>query len=160
MRPYIGSRGDLRYGRVMDGIEKMNRPLRPVGALRTLLSEENRYAGLNGGFFDTPECLVAVPRCLPEGVSVSTDLREWPPTADERFFTYVFHAGRPPTAKEAAGKKLSSSSMAQYAVTVTPKSPDLPSYCADSTFIVRTHRDGRPPKLVEGLCDPTMPALQ
>ena len=93
MRPYFNSRGELRYGAVMDRMNGASLEANAVGALRMISSVEYQYAQEHGGAIATIDCLRAPTQCTPAlPAGTPPFLTEWPGATVEGNWTVTFHA--------------------------------------------------------------------
>jgi hypothetical protein len=99
--------------------------------LRVLVSSEAAYSANNGWYFDTPECLLNAPRCLPtypaSGPPFLTQEFAQPPAG----YRARFHPGAVP-ASSSLGPTMSKSSVASYAYTLEPTVRGARWLCADN----------------------------
>lgn len=107
-----------------------------IGTMRALVSAETAYAASNGGLFDTPECLVAPAKCLPQ--------YSGPPLVDPAYssdftksgYIFRFYPGAPADSATARARQLSPTSVTTFsyvAVPETPRSTGTRSFCGDSS---------------------------
>jgi hypothetical protein len=130
-----------------------------VGNLRTFILAESTYQSVNGGFFDTPECLAAPARCIPNYPATDPTFLTPEMIAPKRNgYLRTFHAG-PPAGRRPAGETPSSpSSMRSFAYVAVPSSwgqDGVRGFCADSTGQICCTNSGETPEVVDGLCSPS-----
>jgi type II secretory pathway pseudopilin PulG len=129
-----------------------------IGRLRTIASAEAAYASRNSGFADTPACLMAPSRCLPnqEGLTAFLDSTT---TFDAPKQGYVlkFIPGTPATPDALASGTISPTSLQSFAVTAVPVTAGqtgVRSFCTDASGIVCHRVDGGNPAPDGAGCDP------
>jgi hypothetical protein len=130
---------------------------RTIADLRVIVSAQQAYASLNGGFFDRLDCLAEPARCLP-GAPKDTPAFLDPQLAslNERHgYRRRFHPGPPPPGDQ--GRYVSATSMIEYAYTAVPTLPGRTghrAFCADSRGVICQTTNGRPPRVLGALCVP------
>jgi hypothetical protein len=133
----------------------------PIGALRAITSGEQSYAAsMNGGAFDTPDCLLSgacVPGERAASGFLSPDLAN---LRDYRGYRLDFYAG--PPAEPRPGITRSPSSMSRYAVVAVPL-PSQPAtlrrFCVDDRGIIYQIATGTP-RVEDGRCLDTATPVQ
>jgi hypothetical protein len=129
-----------------------------IGEIRTLISAQASYQSANGGFFDTPECLVTPHRCIPAypaNAPTFIDSALGQTTAVRSGYRRVFLPGPPadPGAVLREGASASSlESFAYVAVPLDPKKGGARGLCGDSTGLLCAAPDGRAPEVANGHC--------
>jgi uncharacterized protein DUF4190 len=125
-----------------------------IGDVRSVLAAEAAYQSVNGGHYDTLECLANPSRCVP-GYSGPVLLEAGLATmTPRRGYKRIFHSGPRPSF-EAGSKPVSPSSMTAFAYVAVPVQPGqtgVRSFCVDASGEVRAQREGRDPEIVDGAC--------
>jgi len=97
--------------------------------LRTFVSLEAAYSASNGGYFDTPACLLDAQKCVPgypaSGPPFLTPELAQPPVG----YRALFHPG--PAAPNVFEPAISKTSVTSYAYTLEPSTPGARWLCAD-----------------------------
>lgn len=104
-----------------------------IGTVRAILSAEMAYASMNGGYYDTFECL-ASGSCGGGIPSLGTFLdRELAATKQRRGYRFEFHAG--PSTESRQEQHRSRSATTRFAVVATPVNagPQRRAFCGDDT---------------------------
>lgn len=135
-----------------------------LGEVRTIVSAEKAYAGLNGGYFDTPACLGAPSQCVP-GTPGSV-----PPFLDPSLarleprggYEFRFEPGPFPSLDDAERGRVSKSSLTAFAVIAVPRTGGGRgrAFCGDSRGTFCARADGTMPEARDGRCPKSCPALQ
>jgi hypothetical protein len=134
---------------------------RAISAIRAIVFGESRYASMNGGYYDTLECL-AVPSCLP-GVRGVTPFVA-PNLATSRGYggyRVEFHDG--PKAELESDDRMSRSSMTHFAVVAVPLQPNTArhrAFCADERQLIYVTPAGLVPRVEDGRCLDTTDTLR
>jgi type II secretory pathway pseudopilin PulG len=122
-----------------------------IGDLRTIISAEVAYAGVNGGRYDTPACLMAPKNCLPNPPAVTFLSPSMVFDQPKQGYVRRFHAGVP-----APG--VSPTSLQSFAVTAVPVKQGqtgVRSFCVDDTGVVCAVNTGEEPRMIGASCDQT-----
>jgi type IV pilus assembly protein PilA len=127
-----------------------------VGDLRTLISAESAYHSATGGFFDTPDCLSAPSRCIPNYSTTGPTFLGAEALAPTRHgYRRTFHSGPPVRWPPSSKATLSRSSMMSFAYAAVPLrwgNTGTRAFCTDSRGgICFTTAEGEP-VVVDGLC--------
>lgn len=124
--------------------------------LRTLVAAENAYHSATGGVFDTPECLSAPSRCIPNySVTGPTFLKAEALGPTRHGYHRTFYSG--PTVRWPPSRKatLSPSSMISFAYVAVPLhwgNTGTRAFCADSRGrLCHTTGEGEP-VVADGWC--------
>jgi type IV pilus assembly protein PilA len=127
-----------------------------LGDLRTLISAERAYHSATGGVFDTPECLLAPSRCIPNySVTGPTFLRAEALAPTRHGYLRTFHSGPPLRWRPVGKATLSPSSMRSFAYVAVPLGwgqTGTRAFCADSTGQICYTTRGEEPAVAGGLC--------
>lgn len=122
---------------------------RTVADIREMIRAQSRYCSLNGGLYDTPDCLSAPARCLPGAAA------DAPVFFDERMaellrdrlvkngYVRQFRLGAtasPEKIAAAAASPTSAESFAYVAVPIAPGESGLLGFCGDSSGRICFHR--------------------
>ena len=123
-----------------------------IGDVRSVISAEEAYQAVNGGYYDTLECLARPSSCLPSyppngptfvdahlgGARTYNRYRRW-------LVRGPWVANGPPA--------VSGTSMETYAFVAVPIDPRLRSFCADDTGVIYQAPAGIFPNVRDGHCD-------
>ncbi len=127
-----------------------------VGDVRSLISAEQSYAGLNHGFFDKPACLAKGAACLPGAPPNPDPMLSEPDLVEVRNgYRRTFHAG--PAAPSGEVKRLHASrtSLTAFAYVAVPTEPGrtgFQAFCGASDGSVCTRSGGTMPAPIDGKC--------
>jgi hypothetical protein len=151
----IGGAADL-----IQPTHQRNDELVAVGDVRTVLSGEAAYQSVNGGYYDTLECLARPAFCV----------RGYPPTspsfldvqlAQQEPYNQYRHwlvPGRPVTDRPRSASRTSIRTFAYVAVPVDSR---MRSFCGDDTGVIFQAPDGITPNIRNAQCDdPRFTALK
>ena len=134
--------------------ERDRRESNALATLRAILSGETAYARVNGGDFDTLECLTVL-TCVPDA-SGGQNAFLAPDLAGPRTrsgYRFEFHAG--PTRGLGPGQGRSQSAMTRFAVVAVPKDlgrGQLREFCTDDRRTIYSTLDGKVPRVEAGRC--------
>ena len=134
-----------------------------IAALRAITSGEQSYAAsMNGGAFDTLECLLSG-ACVPGQHAVCVAAPDLANRLDFRGYRLDFHAG--PKAEPTVGirTKESLSAVSRYAVVAVP-GPSQPAarrgFCTDDRVVIYVIAAGVTPRVEDGRCLDTATPVQ
>lgn len=124
-----------------------------IADVRAVIVAEAGYRSLNGGYYDTLECVAQPALCIPghsgpallEGPGATTGLK--------RGYERSFHAG--PAPSDALPPTVSRSSLTSFAYVAIPSQPGhtgVRSFCGDASGRVCYKVDGSAPDVVAGFC--------
>lgn len=124
--------------------------------MRTVISAAAAYAGANGGFYDTLDCLAEPSRCIP-GYPVTAPTFLDPHLASlaaKSGYRRSFHAGPPAPPDDVRRLKASRSSLTSFAYVAVPSVPPRGSGGSAGTRSGRMcfTADGATPPVKDGLC--------
>lgn len=128
-----------------------------ISDLRAIVSAENAYARVNGGYFDDLECLARPAECIPGYAADGAAFLPGPFLPVESGYEREFVPGTPPDRSEVAFANLSPSSVLSYVYLAHPVTVGVTgtrSFCADYTGRICVSHDGSPLGIVNGQCDP------
>ena len=139
------------------GAPGVGEPDRPestaLGVIRAIQSGELAYAAINGGYYDTLEC-VAGPSCVPGVRSarafVDPDLAA---ARERRGYRFEFHAG--PAPAPGSDERRSRSAVTRFAVVAIPlaaQAAEHRAFCGDDTGAIYFTRVGTVPRVEGGRC--------
>lgn len=125
-----------------------------IGAVRAVVSAEASYAVLNGGYYDTLECLTTS-ACIP---GIGQDQRPFldPSLAASRRprgYRLEFHPG--PEAEGGAGREVSATAMTRFALVAVPVAAGAGprrAFCGDDSGSIYLTSGGQVPRVAAGRC--------
>lgn len=126
--------------------------------MRAVLSAEESYRSVNGGFYDRIECVATERPCIPGYPATAPtflDPAVARPVKDG--YRRSFHAGPPADPGEILRAKASPSSLQGFAYMAVPFDGDLrgaAAYCGDHTGRLCATGDGVEPVVRDGRCGP------
>lgn len=128
-----------------------------IGDLHKLRSGEIAYAKVNGGHYDTPECLAAPADCIPgysrdDGTFLMSAIPE-----TRHGYRREFLKGQPASTSDITFGHLSPTSLKGFAFIAYPETSGETGsrgFCTDATGRVCITIDGSKPVVVNGRCDP------
>jgi hypothetical protein len=125
-----------------------------LGDLRAIMSGESAYSAMNGGYFDTMECLVEPEACMRDAGASATSFAPASILQQRTGYLRTFHAGPAVPRGDIKASGLSPSSLVSYAIVAVPTDPASGgrSFCADSTGRLCETADGSSPAAVKGAC--------
>jgi len=129
--------------------------------IRAVITAEASYQQSNGGFYDTLECLVEPPGCVPRYSGPPYLLDKDLAKASKTGYTRVFSPG--PPASVAPGTMVSKSSMGSFAYFAIPAAPNrtgVRSFCGDDSGVIRASLQAFSPEVLTGSCPADWPPLQ
>jgi hypothetical protein len=121
-----------------------------IGDMRALASAQAAYRNVNGGYFDTIECLVKPQDCL-EGFDGPPFIGDWL-YAQKSGYDRTFVAGPRPKDLPAKSSKTSLESYAYYAKPIRPGDTGVRGFCVDSRAEVCATDDGASLVVTGPLC--------
>jgi type II secretory pathway pseudopilin PulG len=129
-----------------------------IGDVRSVIAAQSTYAGANGGFYDTLECLGTPSNCIPRYPSnLPTMLDPLLVQAGVKGgYRRTLHLGAAVDPADMTDA-LSPSSVVAYAYVAVPVSQGqtgVRSFCGDDRGVVCYNADGREPDVVDGRCEP------
>jgi type IV pilus assembly protein PilA len=128
-----------------------------IGDVRTVISAEAAYQSMNGGYYDTLECLGTPSGCIPSYDGPTFLDRVLASGAPKTGYRRTFHPGAAASSAEGASVR-SPSSMESFAYTAVPLQANqtgVRAFCGDSTGLVCYTLDGSEPEVVNGGCSKT-----
>lgn len=133
-----------------------------IGDVRTVISGQAAYQSVNGGYYDTLECLGTPGSCIPNYAGPTFLDPVLASGAPKSGYERTFHPGASPSSAEASELRSPSSleSFAYTAVPVKQGQTGVRAFCGDSTGRVCFTLDGSEPPVEDGLCAPTCQALR
>jgi hypothetical protein len=139
-----------------------------IGDIRAMLAAQEAYKAANGGFYDTPVCLSAPGRCIPDYKGAPFLDAAIASRAEHSGYAREFRAGPAPDlerlrALRALSGPASRSSLTFYAYVVTPLAhgqTGVRGFCADASGRICVTHDGSAPETVEGMCPADCTVLQ
>jgi hypothetical protein len=136
-----------------------HRELTVMATVSTVVFAEKQYAAANGSFFDGIACLTSPTTCIPGFDANAAPFLD--PTyawLEPRLgYDRAFHPGPQADPATIAKARASPSSLRAFAFTVTPVKPGVSggrAFCADSTGRMCMTKDGSPPPVKDGRCEP------
>jgi hypothetical protein len=144
---------------VLDAEQMRRRESTVVATVSTVVFAEKQYAAANGSFFDEIACLTDPAKCIPgfdaAGAPFLDPTYAW---LEPRLgYHRAFHGGPRADAAAIARANASPSSLRAFAFTATPVKPGVSgrrAFCADSAGRMCMTKDGSPPPVRNGACDP------
>ena len=124
-----------------------------VRATFALQSAESNYAVKNGGFFDSPECLITPHACLPGNSDAPFLRQDFDGAARAAGYRLSFVPGQSAENWSGSSRPRSPHGLQSYAFVATPATPTWfgpRSICVDSS--ARVCLSSRPLEASEGLC--------
>jgi hypothetical protein len=121
-----------------------------IGDMRWLVSAQAAYRDVNGGYFDTIECLKAPQTCL-EGFEGSPFIGEGF-VGQKSGYVRTFIAGAPPKDLPAKGSKTSMESYVYFAKPIRPGESGVRGFCVDRRGEVCATADGASLVVTGPLC--------
>lgn len=125
-----------------------------IAELKTVLAAETSYRSINGGHYDTLECLANPSGCVPGHSGPALLDPEVAKAGARNGYHRAFYAGPPPEAP-AAATPVSPSSVTGFAYVAVPMKPGktgLRSFCVDAGGEILVQSDGTAPAIVGGAC--------
>jgi hypothetical protein len=125
-----------------------------IGDLRSVVVAQASYQSINGGHYDTLECLTQPSSCIP-GYSGKALLSPELARAEARNgYHRAFYPGPPPSTPVAAAAVSPSSAtgFAYVAIPLQPGKTGVRSFCVDASGDIRFQPDGSAPAIVAGAC--------
>ena len=132
-----------------------------ISAIRTFVSAETAYAAVNGGFFDTPQCLASPVQCLPAYSGPALLDARLDSQSARRGYRFQFVAGPAPDLQAVGSRGFSKSSLTGFSYIAVPTgsgSTGIRSFCADSGGRICSMREGAAQPL-GGVCPATCQTL-
>jgi hypothetical protein len=133
-----------------------------IGDIRTVISAQARYASLNGGFYDSLDCLASPAGCLPGSAGTGLKIIE-PALAQasvKQGYNRTLHLG-PAVEPSQVRRPVSASSVVSFAYVAVPVrvgQTGVRSFCGDDRGLICYKLDGSEPPVVDGRCaDPCTP---
>jgi hypothetical protein len=125
-----------------------------IGDLRSVLAAETSYRSINGGHYDTLECLAKPSGCVPGHTGPALLDPELAKAGARNGYHRSFYPGPRPEASGAATQVSPSSvtGFAYVAVPVQPGKTGVRSFCVDAAGPVLVQADGSAPEIMEGVC--------
>jgi hypothetical protein len=127
-----------------------------IGDTRTVISAEAAYAGANGGYYDTLECLASPSGCLPSSSGAQRAFLD--PTLAQASvkagYRRELHLG-PAVDPSMLTRPVSPSSVTAFAYTAVPLNKGqtgIRSFCGDDRGILCFRADGSDPVVIDGRC--------
>jgi type II secretory pathway pseudopilin PulG len=127
-----------------------------IGDIRTVISAQAQYASVNGGFYDTLECLASPPGCLPGNTANARRVID-PALAQatvKQGYRRTLHLG-PAVDPAQLRRPVSASSVVAFAyvaVPVTVGQTGVRSFCGDDRGLICYKADGSEPPVENGRC--------
>jgi hypothetical protein len=131
----------------------------PIGDTRTIISAQQAYSSVNGGYYDGRlECLAGPSQCIPGYTGPAFLDESLASLRPKSGYRRELHAGPQLGAagESEAGGKVSPSSVRAYAYVSFPDVPGKAgarAFCGDASGIVCSTSDGRTPAVKDGACD-------
>lgn len=125
-----------------------------IGELRSVLAAETSYRSINGGHYDTLECLARPSGCVPGHSGPALLDPELAKAGARNGYHLAFYPGPRPEAP-AAATAVSPSSVTAFAYVAIPVQPGKTghrSFCVDAGGHIRVQPDGTAPGIVAGAC--------
>jgi hypothetical protein len=143
----------------LDAEQMRRREMTVLATVSTVVFGEKQYAAQNGSFFDEVACLTDPVKCIPglpaDAAPFLDPTYAW---LEPRLgYSRAFHAGPRADPAAIAKAKASPSSLRAFAFTVTPVKAGVTgvrAFCADSTGRMCMTKDGSPPPVKDGRCEP------
>jgi type IV pilus assembly protein PilA len=125
-----------------------------IGELRSVLAAETSYRSINGGHYDTLECLARPSNCVPGHSGPALLDPELAKAGVRNGYHRSFHPGPRPELSSAATPVSPSSvtAFAYVAIPVQPGKTGRRSFCVDARGQVLVQPDGTAPAIVAGAC--------
>ena len=124
-----------------------------LGDVRSVLVAEVGYQSLNGGYYDTLECLAGPSRCVPGYPGPVLLKGDVATTTPRNGYNRRFYSG--PAPMPPPSKPVSPSSMTAFAYVAVPiqrGKTGVRSFCVDASGDIRTQADEAEPEIVDGAC--------
>jgi hypothetical protein len=127
-----------------------------IGEIRTVLSAQKAYRGVNHGLADARLlCLASPAKCVPgypaDGAAFLDVSLTRPP--ERRGYRFSLHPGSHLAHPPEGASPTSVESFAYVAVPVSPGSTGVRGFCGDSAGHLCFTTDGSPPRVLRGTCD-------
>ena len=135
-----------------------------IGDVRTVISAQAAYAAVNGGYYDTMECLASPAGCLPGNAGDALTVID-PALAQATIkngYRRTLHPG-PAVDPSRLTRPVSASSVVSFAyvaVPLTAGQTGVRSFCGDDRGMVCFMSDGSEPPVVNGRCGDTCKGLR
>ena len=127
-----------------------------IDDLKQTLSAADAYGESNGGYFDSPECLMSPVNCIPAYPHARPVFLPEPVFGLRLGYQREFHPGPPARENDVDFAKLSPSSITSFALVAYPAYHGLTgirSFCFDSALAICFTVDGSIPGVSRGRCD-------
>lgn len=131
-----------------------------LSQLRSLAGAEAAYQSVNGGGYDTLQCLAQPASCIPNYPrDAPSFLPDLVPSAEQAGYRGRFHAG--PRLPVLPSGVVSPSGMISWAYTAVPRSrrSGWRAFCIDCTGRICTTGNRHEPEVVKGVCSPSCTSL-
>lgn len=123
--------------------------------IRAMISAQTSYQELNGGQYDSLECLAAPARCIPKYASRQRSFLDGSLVEPvRRHYRRTLHPG-PPSDPQGRGTRYSPSSFTAFAYVAEPMEPGrtgVRAFCGDDTGMVCSASSGRISPGKDGRC--------
>jgi type II secretory pathway pseudopilin PulG len=132
-----------------------------IGDIRAVISAEAAYSAVNGGYYDTLECLAAPVRCIPGYSGPALVDAELAAPSVRHGYSRVFHPG--PAPASALPPTVSRSSLTSFALVAVPVQrgqTGVRAFCGEASGRIRYKADGSAPDVVAGSCPEDWPDLR
>jgi hypothetical protein len=143
----------------LDAEQMRRREATVIATVSSVVFAEKEYAAANGSFFDEIRCLTDPVSCIPGFDANAAPFLD--PTyawLEPRLgYHRAFHPGPKADPAAIATAKASPSSLRAFAFTATPVKPGVSgvrAFCADSTGRRCMTKNGSPPPVRNGACEP------
>lgn len=117
-----------------------------IGDIRAMISAQSYYQEVNGGQYDTLECLAAPVRCIPKYASSQPSFLDGSMLEPvSKHYRRTLHPG-PPSGPQGRGTRYSASSFTSFAYVAEPTEPGLTgvrAFCGDDTGMMCSASSGR-----------------
>ena len=132
-----------------------------IGELRSVLAAEMTYRSINGGHYDTLECLAKPSSCVPGYSGPALLDPELTRAEPRKGYHRAFYPGpRPGTPGTALVSPSSVTGFAYVAIPLQPGKTGIRSFCVDAGGEIRVQPDGTAPGIVAASCPDDWDALR
>lgn len=123
-----------------------------IGDVRTVMAAEAEYRSVNGGHYDTLECLASPSRCIPGHAGPPMLPAPLGAPGLKQGYRRVFHAGPAAAAPPATVSPSSMTSFAYVAIPEQAGRTGIRAFCGDASGRVCYEADGSMPETLPGEC--------